>query len=231
MSIKRKYLRIDSRNRSGIYDTPSNFTIDLPMAVKCDKVTLVEACIPNSYYNITTSNNSIFVGGTPYAIPPGSYNLQQLFTAFQTTIPSISSIVFDDINCWVTITFATATSISFPPTGSIHSVIGFPNSYVHTYAVHNGYYTPTIDQYTLFININQLSNSYMTPNNINSTFTISNNTNKLGIIYFYQSSQYGQSISLKDYHVPLQVLNIQVRDLYGNIVIGLPEWSFLLHLE
>lgn len=229
-AIPRKFVHISSIDRLA-NETPSKFTIFLQMSVKCSKCRLIEACIPNSYYNITNSNNGIKFGSVLYQIRPGSYDLAQLLAQLQTTCTFITSVVFDDVNCYLVITTSTSQTMSFPATGSLNNVLGFPITYNSTGTLFYGSNSPSVDQFSVFIEIDELSNSMLTSNFKNSTFVISNNVNKNGIIYYYQQSQFDQAITPRQPDYPIQTLHVSVKDIYGNICVGLTEWSLLLELS
>jgi hypothetical protein len=227
--LNRRYLHINSFDRN--IGTPSDFILYLPSSLKCCKAKLIEACMPNSYYNITSSNNQININNSPILINQGSYTLQQLLTQIQSQISLISSISYDDINCRISIIMSASTIISFPSTNSINFVLGFPNNFNQTGTNFLGSFSPSIDQYSIFIEVDELYNNYLTTNNNNSTFAISNNTNKNGIIFFYQHSQFNQQVNFRVPNQPLQQLSIKVKDVYGKNLIGLTEWTMLLEIE
>ena len=229
MSIKRKYLHINSIDRDTSSSSTSDFKILLKYAIDCKKCKLIQATIPNSYFNITDKNNTVLLNGVPSQIDIGCYTFDELVSALS---GFFASVIFDDRNCRIIIGLSSSQTLSFPQPntfyGSMHEILGFSQYYSVTSNTHVSSSGPSLDQYSLFINISELSNNYMTSNYKNSTFEIVNNVNKNGIIFFSSMTQFDQSINERDVNLPLSYLNIKVLDIYGDVVQHLPNWSMTL---
>ncbi len=232
MLSKRKYLSINSADRSPESLSTSDFKILLQYPIKCKKAKLISASITNTYFNITNSNNSLILNGTVTSFGNGCYSWAQLVAVLGGVF---SSVTYDDINCRIILGLSSSQTLTFPQVGSIYgsinSVLGFPRSYNLASNTHTSSYPPSLDQFSLFIDVAEFSNNYITSNNVNSSFCVNVNANKNDVIFFSSMSQYGQSIN--ECHVKdlLNMITIKVRDQYGNILQGLPEWNMLIEFE
>jgi hypothetical protein len=130
-------LLISSRNRSS--GTPENFVVTAPFQYFGPpntpvRVKLVNATIPYTWFNITTSNNqfTLVVGASTRAItiPPGNYDAAGLLAALQTALNAaglgVYTVTFSMTTYMYTITAASGNfSLTFPPTGSPAIALGF----------------------------------------------------------------------------------------------------------
>lgn len=230
MSIKRRYLFINSADRTLDSISTSDFRIKLPFSIQANKCKLIEASLVNSYFNITNRNNTFILNGSIIQIAPGCYTYSEITNLL--TPSYFTSIYYDGIGCRMILNLPSAQSLTFPQPGSqygsMNGVLGFPINYNQTATSHFGSYPPSIAQDNIFIDIEELSNSYMSSNFKNSTFCIQNNVNKNSVIFYSENSQYDQSVNECNVDNILNLLTIRVRDQYGDVVQGLPEFTFIL---
>ena len=224
-----KYLVINSIDR--ISGTPSSFTLQLAYGVMFSFAELISFRIPNTFYNITSNNNSILIGSTMYALTPGCYNLNELFNALVNLVPSFQSIAYDDVVGKTTITANSSISLSFP-VGYLNRILGFPDNYSSTGTSFISTNPPFLASYQMFIEIDKLSSNFITSNkNYRSpTFVIDNNANKNDMIIYSQNSQYDQQILRQDNQTMLHELNIRLVDAFGQLIQQSPEWTLTLKL-
>ena len=152
-----KYLVINSIDR--ISGTPSSFTLQLAYGVMFSFAELISFRIPNTFYNITSNNNSILIGSTMYALTPGCYNLNELFNALVNLVPSFQSIAYDDVVGKTTITANSSISLSFP-VGYLNRILGFPDNYSSTGTSFISTNPPFLASYQMFIEIDKLSSNF-----------------------------------------------------------------------
>jgi hypothetical protein len=227
----RHYLNINSVDRISTSNSPSDFQIQLPFGINCDSCELIELLMPNSYFNITNSNNAFIFNGVTQFVTPGLYNLNELFIQMTNQFEAITSVVYDDQMGVATITTSSSQQLSFPSKNSINFIFGFPQSYNQTGTTFISSNPPSLAQYPVYICVGELSSNYMTttPFICNPTFTVINNVNKYDIVQWYKNSQYCQQVNVREAGAPIYTLNIQVRDQYGQILQALGEFSMILN--
>lgn len=231
----KKYLTIKSSER--YQGSPADFVIHCKHSFVFDKVELIQCIIPNTYYNITSSNNTILFNGTPSSIIPGSYSLSELINYMITVFSEfIQNIVLNPTTNLLTITGVPASSpftISFPNSGSLNSVLGFPSNYSVNSNTFTSSYPPSISELALYIEIGELSSNHLTTNPYFSsqTFLITNNKNKNELIEYYANTHFHQIVTKKINNEVLYTLTVKVKNSFGNIVLGLGEWSLTIALE
>lgn len=115
-------LAIDSRDRnSDIYPNSNNYRVPLPLYKDIVSIELISAEIPNTEYNINSSNNQIYFddsGSTVIAtIPVGFYTITDLLTAISTEMTATGSQAYtatlDPLTNKITITAAAPWSFLF----------------------------------------------------------------------------------------------------------------------
>ena len=85
-----KHLLVQSADR--ITGTPNKFKVPINTLRNVGRVSLLSASIPNTLYNVTSANNSLYFGGTGFhiaGIPPGAYNIYDLIVALETSMKSM----------------------------------------------------------------------------------------------------------------------------------------------
>jgi len=87
---------------------------------------LVNVCIPNVQYNITTGINTITISGTTYTISPGLYSNSVLLALLNSTLSGITATYFSTT---FRITFSGSASFTLSFSQGIDQVLGFlPNT-------------------------------------------------------------------------------------------------------
>ena len=91
-------------------------------------LSLQNACIPYSFYSITSFDN-VFIWGeylspqNTYYIQPGNYNITQLIDVLSTAMGASYTITYSSITSKILITHATTDFVIYP--GSFNHIIGF----------------------------------------------------------------------------------------------------------
>jgi hypothetical protein len=227
-----KFLVINSIDRDFQSGSAAQFNLHLPMGIKFSYAELISFRIPNTFYNITLSNNRVNVDDTNYDITPGCYNLDELFSALVNLVPSFQSISYNDITGKVTITATGSITIDFTTGGQLNRVLGFPDNYIATGTSFVSTNPPFLAYYQMYIEVDRLSSNFMTSNNNyrSPTFIIDNNANKNIMIIYTQNSQYEQKIFMQDNQTMLHDLSITLKDNFGQVLQQCPEWNMTLKL-
>lgn len=224
------HIYISSQDRES--GSASNFRVNLsnsPVA-KCN-ISLVHAQIPNTYYNIDSTNNAIQFGVSLYTINPGIYTLQDLLTAVANLTEDFT-LSFNDITQRITITNTVGNfDLNLNIDNSIYKKLGFAKANFTGSASYTGTAIPKIYESSLFICINGIPSNCITSRKDfikNSTFIIPNNVNKNEICSFYAHSQF----YLKPkYSGPLNHLDVRVLNDDGYEVQNLAEWSMVIEVN
>lgn len=180
----------DSEVSDAIYQLPHGFK-----GRKKDYCKLIKFQLANTFYNVTTSNNTFIYNGGNILIDEGNYNLSELFT-WLVTNTAIVSISYNDITCKVTITLPNpADTLAFPTINSAHGLFGFNQSYNAAGVSHVGVRPPAVFDLEIFMEIEGMSSQYITTNpkmSFMPTFIIPNNVNKNNFNLFYEKTHFSQ---------------------------------------
>jgi len=122
------HIVINSKDR--LFGNSSSFEVQFAQSlVNVKSLKLLSASIPNSSYNINSTNNIIYVNGNPVGIPIGSYNTSNLPSTIQTALNGaglgiIFTVTYSDTTLKLTISGSVAFSIT-AGANSINDLIGF----------------------------------------------------------------------------------------------------------
>jgi hypothetical protein len=88
-----RHLLIQSKDR--IVGTPDNFSIKIPPIEDLKTVNLLSASIPNTLYNVTSTNNTIYWnrgGALSATLAPGAYDSATLSAALKTAMDTADGV-------------------------------------------------------------------------------------------------------------------------------------------
>jgi hypothetical protein len=107
----------------------SNITVPLPSIVSRSDTNIknvyfsvIHAEIPNSFYLINSTNNTIIVNSITYTIPPGNYNINSLMTAIKTVLPVGFTLTYN--STYLKYTFGYTTTFTISKYSTINKIIG-----------------------------------------------------------------------------------------------------------
>ena len=86
------------------------------------RISIVNAQIPVSWYQLNTSNNTINMNNTNYTFPPGNYNFNSFATMWQTVFGNTWTLILNPLTNQIT--FNSDSYFQFSPS-SMYSVLGF----------------------------------------------------------------------------------------------------------
>lgn len=205
----------------------SNCSIQIHKPVSAKKVSLISCQIPNTFYNITQSNNKFVIAEVDYEIPVGNYDLNQLLN----TITTISGFTFtySDISNRITISSGGIFDIYFDTENSIGHVLGFNNQPYLGSSSYVGPRPPKIYDNYLSINITSIPHNIISSYRGNQEFNfIVPIGNKSSIEGFHVNNNYQM---IENINIHLFRFDIQIRNQRHEIVQGLSDFSFLLDFE
>lgn len=191
-----KFLTIDSQDR--LYGTSSNFTVQLPLALRNVKRAKLLSCqIPNATYNIDTTNNILYFNdGTnkSVTIPPGCYTINNLPSTLTTLLNAASSIVFTISISQTTLFMTIAGTSPFQLLAGVNNIattlgITVPSSVSSSITSSNIVDLSPIPYF--YIDINGCNQDCRSCNTIDyGTFIVQNTTNSNDITYMMVNSHY-----------------------------------------
>jgi hypothetical protein len=126
---KSKIYNISSTNALKQNGTQNSYVkIPIPNLIqKSDNIlnlyfSILHAEVPNSFYLVNSSNNTIVINSTTYTVASGNYNALTLKTALLAVLPSGFQITYDQSSFKYTFTYTTSFTITTSST--IFPVIG-----------------------------------------------------------------------------------------------------------
>lgn len=217
------HILVNSINRDNKTDIASRATIQLKNAIKAECAELSYFSMPNTWYNITSYNNTFLFDGGTITIPAGSYDLNQLLAQVQSLLTG-STIAYNDVLNLVNITFAGAHTLDFSVSPA-YLLLGFlPQAYSSATSFTSSN-PPKIYTSILFIKTNLGSNMVSEKGN-HSTFIVPVNVNKGELLQFYNRSQF--SIRPKVNNNDLYTLNIVLVDEFEQPLQGCGDFVALI---
>lgn len=110
--------------------TPGDFLITMHIPATHDRISLIAASIPKSYYLINSSDNTFHIGAVTYTIPIGNYSLSKLVAALNTLTTAIFTWAVSSTTSKITVTNATAGQLTMTLNSHIQRLTGFGASTV-----------------------------------------------------------------------------------------------------
>lgn len=241
MAQQIKYLHIDSQLRTN--GTFHDFRIEIKPAIfSVQKIKLIALNLPNTYYNVNSSNNIIYFtdGDLNFQaeIPPGVYDILTLPPVIADVMTNGSgfdgnvTVTFDDSTLLLSITATSLISLQFGTfqTNSMATLLGFnliDTALLLTNTANNiiNLSIPSC----IFIRINEFSQMCRSTNGYNATFAIYPQGDSGTDTIFFNNATYemecGHTISL------LNQLNISlINPKDGSFYEIDTDWSMMLEL-
>ena len=226
-------LTLNSKDR--ISGSSSDFLVKINNPPKnISQVCLREVILPNSIYNINSSNNMLYfeVGSTGVAnlsIPPGFYNTLSLVTKLNerfTAIGVATTVTYDSTNNKYTFTHPSIFNLYFGYNNTLVDILGF-NTINYNNSLNGSITSPRVGNlnsvYSLYIIVKELGTPNLNSKNLHYTFKLSLNANTNTILYQQSKIFYDQRIQLTnvlnsnlgDYNVKLVYDDGNAVDLNG----------------
>lgn len=238
--LHNKYLLLDSRDRLVTSPSTSDCTFQLTPALNsCKQVDLVSFAMPNTQYNVNSTNNKIYFNdgaNKECFLTIGNTDLSTLLTEIKTAMEGVSGLIF-------TVTYTLQEKIQITATGnffmrfsvlanSASAILGFNN--VNT-TLSPFQLAPNVVNLSLplyvYIIVDEFSSTTKSTNNFdNASFTVFNNVNGGDVLTFTENSFYPQTASITDTNI--QTIHIQLQT-YNNTIIDLngSNWAMLLRIQ
>jgi hypothetical protein len=226
---------VESRNRN--FGTATDFQIQLRRPLRAKEVALLQANIPNTVYNVSSSNNLIrFNDGSARiaTVAPGIYTAFSLKGAVETAfVASGTSLTFTftyvPSTLKVTIAATGPFSLSFlDTTNSMANILGFEDSNTASAASHSGTKVVNLITPPLLLTLDFADTNVYCTSEFSGTFVIPVNAEG-GYLMQFQQSDFAQKTEvsqtdIQNFRVRLTTTNNAPVDLNGS------EWNFLLRV-
>jgi hypothetical protein len=240
---------LNSKFRTADSNSSSNFTISIGQSVSIKQIVVKSVSMPNSFYNINSSNNVAFVnliglGTYVIIVPVGQYNLANFLIALQTLLTGIdlgATVVQNPVTLKLDFTFSWPAQFSTQSNSPLSKVLG-------TYTTNTGDPTayPVIPATSFSANaltdLSGVRNVYICSRvlgqGVNSILQSGDNlpmilnmpvTEPFGAVVYFESNEtvltlksYKQTQNLQFIDLTLRGENSEVLDINGS------EWSVTL---
>ena len=248
-NYQRINLLIDSSQRQNAGDSNSNFSVNLSNAYQVKLARLKKACIPLTYYNITSNNNFLQLGFAPspstsfinVGIPIGRWTIRDICLFIQNFIqPGISTFqcIYVPQTSKVSMQNTGGTAFTINSTTTIGAVLGFTTTGMATSTAQTSDSASSLifTDY-LQLTINSLTGTAITVNNAGNsmTFLLELDRDIMGDYFGSQQiiTNYVEDSGIKNnvFDNPLSLSNFKVAlyDRYGNILNlnGVDWWAVI----
>lgn len=233
-----KYLLVESSKR--ISGSAQDYTIQIPAVQHATRVSLISASIPNTLYNITTSNNTIYwtrAGAKTTTISPGAYSVSALVVALAAAMEAADNtetynVSYSATTMKITITCSAAIGLTCVNIiDAIWDVLGFSTSANRAAATsHEGDDVLRLDfpSYLLISVAEFAPAGVVCADNIRANFIVYMDTNSQYVQIYNHKNSFD---NLSEYTSRNGINNLTVRLLQpdGSLVdLNGGDWSFVL---
>lgn len=213
---------INSQTRTNPLVSPANCSIHINKAIDAGIAELSFFSMPNTWYNITSDNNTLLMDTEPFSITPGCYDLNQLLTELQSVLVG-STIAYNDVLNLINISFGVAHVLDFSQ-GNMWRVLGFqPRAYASATSFTSSY-PPKIYTNILIMKTNLATN--MVSNKGHATFIIPVNVNKGELLQFYSRSQFASRPKVNNNNI--KAIDIVLCDEFENPLQGCGDFVAII---
>ena len=219
------HISLNSTNRINYAGTsPANCTINLNRRIFAKCAELSFFMTPNSFYNITGTNNTFLLDGAPQTLDSGCYTLSQLFTEILTLLPAGSTMLYNDVLNKIEITTLVNHTLDFSVSG-IYIVLGFLPQLYPAATIFLSTNPPKIYQSIVHIETS-LGTNMVNDQGYHSSFIVPINVNKSEMIQFYNRSQFSSRPKVQE--AEIKSVQIILKDEYGNVMQGAGDWTMII---
>lgn len=231
-------LSVNTKDRISGNSTDCKILLLLPVSVP-KKIELLSVTIPNTIYNVTSTNNMVYWTDTvshSTQLPTGSYSISTLISTIQTQMNAAYNnnyaLSYSSTTFKVTITGTTAFTLDFMQSNNCGTLLGF-NQLLYpantTFTSDNAIsMSPNTE---LFLVIPELDAINKTIKNKQFTFHIPFNAGVGDVIQLDQNQLNNQQI-LYNYPRQLYQLSVYLNDVNNNSVsLNGNDFSFVLKIS
>ena len=223
-----KYLSLRSNMRHIYYNSAGDFIIYLNSPIKITKLKLLFACIPNSFTEIKSPFNTLYVDGSQYSVPEGNYTLNNLLTALDTA--TSLTWTYDSLSNTISHSGTnTGNSNALKDDYSLLTLLGFNESLVSS---NTSIYGPRIVKHTIFLDfdIPQTKGCYIVNSTAftHSTFCLVNHSSIGEYLDYDVNRSYPQEYCLT-YDYITNKIHIKIHD--RDQLLNVSDWDICLEIN
>ena len=234
--MDKQYIFLDSSDNVNGDGSHNNVTFNLNGFKVGSRIELLHMSVPNTFYNVTTSNNAFEVSDpTPrtVTIAEGSYSLASLVTAIQTALGGTYSVAYDAITGRITISDGSAFDMDFSVNNSMWETIGFDQNATYTGATsYTGSFVPILQANELFVEMDGLGSGYYLSNKYYQfpTFVIPLDQNRDEIVFFNANTHYPQVVQCGGCTV-LNEIRVRLKGRNNELMKNVGNWNIILAVK
>jgi len=219
------HISFNSANRINYNNTsPANCEISLNKKIDAKCAELSFFMIANTFYNVTSANNTFLLNAGLITVDPGCYSLNDLITELLTLLPAGTTILYSDVTNQIEITFLAPSTLDFS-ISRFYQVLGFKKKAYPAAAVFISEQPPQIYQKNIFLQTN-LSSNIVNDLGYHSTFFIPITCNRGEMITFHNRTMF--SSRPKVLNNEIKNVTFILKDEYDQVLQGCGEFTLLL---
>ena len=222
------HISINSANRIDYNNTsPSKCEITLNKAFFANCAELSYFSTPNTFYNITSKNNTFLLNAGLITVDPGCYSLNDLTTELLTLLPAGSTVLYNAVTNQIELTFLLATTLDFS-ISRFYQVLGFKKKAYGPSTNFISEQPPKIYQNNIFIQTNLASNIVNDLGN-RSTFVVPILSNRGEMITFHNRTNWSSRPIVKNKEI--KNVTFLLKDEYDEPLEGAGEFTLVLAIS
>lgn len=222
MSIQ--YVYVNSSNKTDRTTSNATFEVEMRNIIKGgSRVSLQYVSMPNTFYNVTSKNDTYSFDSTEGTVAHGRYTLTEILTALATA--TTYTFAYDPITNSISVTDGVAFTLEVGD-NSILGDLGFQSSGFSLLTHYSTNEPKFINPQNVYLCINDINTSHLN-RGFNFSYQVPVNTVR-GDVLQLQYCDYPQIGRASD---DIQRIEVVVRDEEGLIVEGLSDWNFCLRIE
>lgn len=197
------------------------------------RVEVVNAQIPISWYLINSTNNQFYINGTPYFFPVGNYNVNSFIATWIATFGSNWTITFTSTLNQFTFT-NTSNFVLSDGSNTIFNIIGFSPGTSYS-SVGNALTSQYSVNFGGLQKVNIKSASFTLANSDSKNKSVSKTMASIPVSsiqggYVFYNNITGFKSVFKNHE--LSSINIDIKDDYGNFIdFNNVDWSLTLQID
>lgn len=222
------HLSLNSANRINYNNTsPSKCEISINKTIRANCAELSYFMMPNTFYNITTANNTFILNGITQTVDPGCYSLNDLITELLSILPAGTTILYSEVSNQIEINFLVASVLDFT-ISRFYMVLGFKKKVYPSATIFLSEQPPKIYQTNIFIQTNLASN-IVNDLGYHSTFMVPITQNRSEMIVFHNRTMFSSRPKVNNNEI--KNISFILKDEYDQVLEGCGEFTMLLALS
>ena len=222
------HISINSTNRIDYNNTnPANCEISLNRAIFANCAELSYFMTPNTFYNVTSKNNTFLLNAGLITVDPGCYSLTDLTTELLSLLPAGTTLLYNAVTNQIELTFLVATTLDFS-ISRFYQLLGFKKKAYGPLTVFISEQPPKIYQTNIFIQtsitsgiVNDLGNR--------CTFVCPISSNRGEMITFHNRTHWSSRVFIKN--TEIKNIKFLLKDEYDELLEGAGEFTMVLAIS